>query len=162
MTDLVYDFITTGVDMVISAAILSSIVVMLYTSSALSVEITNSQATSETLRYYAKFNQYDNEAVSASDAIGAIIRYADDMPVVVMNDTGVRIVSTTGDGRVFYYDSTTGTDIEIDKSVATLVNYVTEMADMVWVATLETDGSSAGGIGVVQGIKFQLKAANSI
>ena len=157
MTDLVYDFITTGVDMVISAAILSSIVVMLYTSSALSVEITNTQATSQTLRYYAKFNQYDNEVVSASDAIGAVIRYADDMPVVIMDDTGMRIVSTNGDGRVFYYNPTTGLDEEIDKTVAELVTHVTEVTDKVWVATLDTDGSSAGGIGVVQGIKFQLK-----
>lgn len=157
MTDLVYDFITTGVDMVISAAILSSIVVMLYTSSALSVEITNSQATVETLRYYAKFNQYDDVVVSASDAIGAVVRYADDMPVIVMDETGITTVYTTGDGKVYYYDKSTGVTLEVDKSVSTLVTYITEVSGKHWFSELETDGSSAGGIGVVQGIKFKLQ-----
>lgn len=153
MTDLVYDYITTAVDMVISAAILSSIVMLLYTSSRLSVEIVNSQSTADTLAYYMQFNQYDNEECITSDIISALVKYADQMEVVVYDKSNHVIVHTTGDGYIYKGNGISTSNIirkrPADISIAIGNNNVYQ-------ATLVSVGETAG-IGAVESIVFKQK-----
>lgn len=150
MTDLIYDYITTGVDMVISGAILSSIVMILYTSSRLSVELNNSQATAETLAYYMQFNQFDNKNVLASDVIGTIIKYSSELEVVVYDSDGSTVIMRTmvGDPNIYLGGGTSNT---IPKNARELTNYI--MGDTKYHAKLVNVGDT-GGVGTVMGILF--------
>lgn len=150
MTDLIYDYITTGVDMVISGAILSSIVMILYTSSRLSVELNNSQATAETLAYYMQFNQFDNKNVLASDVIGTIIKYSSELEVVVYDSDGSTVIMRTmvGDPNIYLGGGTSST---IPKNARELTNYI--MGDTKYRAKLVNVGDT-GGVGTVMGILF--------
>lgn len=153
MTDLIYDYITTAVDMVISAAILSSVVMLLYTSSRLSVEIINSQSTADTLAYYMQFNQYDNEEVITSDVISALVKFADEVEIVVYDTSNNVVVHTTGNGYIYEGNGATEANI-IRKRPAEISAVIGNFN--IYHATLNTVGNTAG-IGAIESIVFNQK-----
>ena len=58
MTDLVYDYLTMGVDMMISAAMLAAIVVLLRGSVVLSQYSATQQMNTDRINYYKQYNMY--------------------------------------------------------------------------------------------------------
>ena len=63
MTDLIYDMFAQGVDMIVAAALLSSVVILLYTSSTLNAQISRQQSTTDTVMAVRKYNEFDNKIV---------------------------------------------------------------------------------------------------
>lgn len=90
MTDIIYDFISTGVDLILIGGILSSLIIMLRGSAQLTTVISNQQATSTELDYYLQYHKYnDSEGMSSADALSALVGYRSDMNVfVVIPDIG--------------------------------------------------------------------------
>ena len=88
MTDLIYDYISTGVDMLITAAILSGVVILLRSTITLNNYSANQQASTERIGYYKEFNKYDctNTLVTA-DILSAMIYYRYDLQIYVKVNT---------------------------------------------------------------------------
>ena len=86
MTDLIYDMFAQGVDMIVAAALLSSVVILLYTSSTLNAQISRQQSTTDTVMAVRKYNEFDNKIVYSADVISAIIGKTDDFYIYVLND----------------------------------------------------------------------------
>lgn len=103
MTDIVYDYLTMGVDMIISAVILTAIVVLLQTVTILNNYSAQQQATADRITYYKQFNMYDNtENLSSADIVSALIYYKGELDIKVKfscNDP------TSTSSKVLYYDS---------------------------------------------------------
>lgn len=119
MTDLIYDYISMGVDMLLTAAIVSAIVVLLRGTIILNQYSSNQQAASERINYYREFNKYDctNNLVSA-DVISAMLYYRYDLEVVIVCNDGTIFTnkpntSTQIDGSI-YRVSSSGTFAKID------------------------------------------------
>lgn len=84
MTDLIYDYISMGVDMLITAAIVSAIVVLLRSTIILNQYSANQQASAERVNYYKEFNKYDcTDTLVTADMISAMLYYRYDLEVVV-------------------------------------------------------------------------------
>lgn len=98
MTDLIYDYITTGIDLMLIGGILSAFIIMLKGSSQLSQVISNQQATAQEYDYYLRYHSYDDtKGLSSSDALSAMIGFRYDLYVVI----GI-------DGEYIYNDPRTG------------------------------------------------------
>ena len=70
MTDLIYDYITIGVDMIICAAVLAAVIVLLRGSVTLSQFSAMQQANADRVNYYKEYSIYDNTTgLSSADAI---------------------------------------------------------------------------------------------
>lgn len=107
MTDLVYDYITMGVDMILSSAILSAIVVMLYGSSALSHYSAMQQQNADSINYYMQYSMYDNTSGNSSSAvISALQYYKNDILVYVNGNYQVKTDPKTGKFQVKKSDGT--------------------------------------------------------
>lgn len=105
MTDIVYDYITMGVDMIISGVILTAIVVLLKTVTILNNYSAQQQAVADRITYYKQFNMYDNTAnLSSADVVSALIYYKGQIDIRVKFDCNDPRVSGTS---VLYYDNTT-------------------------------------------------------
>lgn len=88
MNDIIADIVSQGVDMLISAIILSSICTMLMTSQNLNIKINEQQAIQQELIEYRKHNQFDNTEVYAQDIISAIMKYRGSPTVAVSFPSG--------------------------------------------------------------------------
>lgn len=87
MTDLVYDFITTGVDLLLIGAVLSAMIVMMRGSTQLTQLISTQQTTTEEFNLYLKYHMYDNQDnLSTADAISAMVGYRYDLYVCIEVD----------------------------------------------------------------------------
>lgn len=150
MTDVIYDAITNGVDMVISASVLSSIVILLYMSSVLSGEISMSQATSETVAYYREFNQYNDTEILASDVIGTVLKYRKDLEIDIKLTGDFHVVVDPATG--IHYKEGTNIINDIQPTSVELSSYI--QSDTKYRASLITVGTT-GGIGTVKGIKIE-------
>lgn len=85
MTDLIYDYITIGVDLLISAVIISTLVILLRITTILNTYTVNQQVSSERLNYYREFNKYDKASIlTTSDVITAIMQYRHEMEIVIL------------------------------------------------------------------------------
>lgn len=169
MTDLVYDYITTGVDMIINAVILSAVVVLLRSTTLLNSYSANQQATSDRVNYYKEYNIYDNtQNLSSADVISSISFYKTSLDVVItgfdFDNSGV-IDSIVNDHNTgLYYKIVDGNKIGITYD---------ELRDLIkstdlFSAVLYEDGEMTQGYtgtpnlnsydgGLVTGIKFTLQ-----
>lgn len=99
MTDLVYDYISMGVDMILAAAILSAIVVLLRSSVVLSSYQANIAANSDRINYYKQFNMYDcTDTLCSADIMSALIYYRYDLKIVI----------DLGSNKILYNEPKTG------------------------------------------------------
>lgn len=74
MTDLIYDFISTGVDLLLIGAVLAAMIVMMRGSTQLTQLISDQQVTTEEFDYYLQYHAYDNQVgLSSADALSAIV-----------------------------------------------------------------------------------------
>lgn len=170
MTDLVYDYISTGVDMILMAAILSSIVVLLRSSMILSSYQADLTANSDRMNYYRQYNMYDNtDDLCSADVVSALIFFCHDHQLVV-NDTDGRLLvrNNTNDGT-FYFGPAASSHVPTGKAASDYeegdvctTQQLGEFlrSDWTWNAQLFEDGSSTGSShysgGIVTGIKFKV------
>ncbi len=124
MTDLVYDYISTGVDMIITAAILSAIVVLLRSSVILSGYQARMQSNSDRMNYYKQYNMYDNtDGLCTADVISALTYYRYDLQIVIVDGTSspenVLYHNDPNSGK-FYRGTGTGTEVSLDDIQSTL------------------------------------------
>lgn len=117
MTDVIYDYISMGIDMLVSAAVLASVIILLRSSSILSNVTAMQQANSDRINYYRQFNAFDNKEVNQADVVGLLLYYRNDMNIaVVKKDDHSRVCwTTTNDAKIHGanpdgYDSTNISD----------------------------------------------------
>lgn len=99
MTDLIYDYITQGIDLLICAAILSSVTVLLYANTQMQSAVALQQAYREEMRYYAQFNQYDNTTIKGTSVVSGSIHLEDTTKVFIIYKT-----HTNNTPTVLFYD----------------------------------------------------------
>lgn len=172
MTDVIYDFLSQGVDMIISGAILAGIVVLLRASTILSNYSANQQATADRLNYYREYNIYDQgEHLSCADAISCLMYYRFSIDVViecsntrsVVNpSTGLLVDVTTVDR--YYNDKSTGVFYRESEGVQESITYDALKSDIgssrIFNSMIYENGSSDPSLsgytgGVITGIKFE-------
>jgi hypothetical protein len=158
MTDLIYDYITMGVDMMISAAILASVIILLKSSTVLSNVAASQQATSDKLNYYREYSMYDNTSTLMSpDALSTITYYRYDLDIVIVLKSGT--ISNDKKTGKYYYQPNSGskTEVKYDTGTNNLVSLL--KSDMVFNSVLfenytTTPSSSGYQGGVISGIKM--------
>lgn len=90
MTDLVYDYITMGVDMMISAAILAAVVILLRGSTLLSIYSAQQQSTTDRINYYKEYAMYDcTQGLLSPDVLSTIVYYKYDLDIVIQDDSNI-------------------------------------------------------------------------
>ena len=113
MTDLVYDYITMGVDMMISAAILAAVVILLRGSTLLSVYSAQQQSTTDRINYYKEYAMYDcTQGLLSPDVLSTIVYYKYDLDIVIQDDVNIY----TNDKKTGKYYKN-GTQITYDQLV---------------------------------------------
>ena len=101
MTDLVYDYITMGVDMIISAAVLASIVILLRGATVLSQYSAVQQENADRVNYYKEYNKYDNtNQLTSADAKSAILYYRYDIQILIKISGNVYIKNDVKTGNI--------------------------------------------------------------
>lgn len=90
MTDLVYDYITMGVDMMISAAILAAVVILLRGSTLLSIYSAQQQSTTDRINYYKEYAMYDcTQGLLSPDVLSTIVYYKYDLDIVIQDGSNI-------------------------------------------------------------------------
>lgn len=118
MTDLVYDFITTGVDLLLIGAVLAAMIVMMRGSTQLTQLISNQQTTTDEFDLYLKYHMYDNQdGLSTADAISAMVGYRFDLTVCI-KDGSTYYVNDPDTGKYYVISSSDGSDPYLGKSSA--------------------------------------------
>lgn len=110
MTDVVYDALTNGVDMMITAAVLSVVVILLRSAVTLSSLSNAQQANADRVNYYRTFNAYDNTTITGADVVGCILKFQGEVEVVVQLGTRYLVAST--DGSIKVYNGANGAVLE--------------------------------------------------
>ena len=88
MTDIIYDFISTGVDLILVGSVLSAMIIMMRGSTQLTTLISNQQIVTEEFDYYLQYHMYDNqEGLSAADALSAMVGNRFDLIVCIKDNT---------------------------------------------------------------------------
>lgn len=160
MTDLIYDYITTGIDLMIAGAILASVIILLRSTTVLTTISATQQANSDRVNYYREFNQFDNRDVNQADVIGALLYYGKDMNVYVLNcKNGYRIYSDTSDGKIWLCDSSWN-KIQTLNTTTEIQQYI--LVDYTFKAQLYENGQARGTTpqtqyqgGVISGLYFK-------
>ena len=152
MTDLVYDYISMGVDMILTAAVLSAVVVLLRSSVVLSAYQANLQANSDRMNYYKRFNMYDcTNTLCSADVLSALIYYRYDLQIVVVgSDGGVLVSNDTHTGK--FYNGLNA-EMTIEQVQATLKANWTYSSNLVENGASQPTGEPYSG-GLITGIKF--------
>lgn len=119
MTDLIYDYITQGVDLILAAAILSSVVILLRSATVLSATSANQTANSQRLGYYREYAKFDcKDDLTCADALSAIVYYRDSVQInfypTAGNTTYVIQNDPTKDGKFFIKPDASHPAYEID------------------------------------------------
>lgn len=164
MTDIVYDYISMGVDMITTAVLLSAVVILLRSSTVLSNYNANQQANSERINYYRQFNAYDcKDNLSTADVVNALIYYRNDLYMFVYRKDGTMEIlsdSTKGqainpaDKSVYDYDTIKDKYTSSQKWSAVLYEDLLQYdtTTNTWLGTKSTSGYQGG---VVVGIEFR-------
>ena len=158
MTEIIYDYITQGVDMLISGVILTAIVVMLRSVTILNTYSANQQATTDRLNYYKEYAMYDcTDKLLSPDVLSAMVYYKYNLDIVVIigSNTYTNYIDA-GAGAAHQHEGKyykNGTEITYSQFVGDLgsnkkftANLVEDMTD-----TPSTTGYKGG---LITGLKF--------
>lgn len=126
MTDVIYDFISTGVDLLLVGAVLSALIVMMRGSTQLTTLISNQQIVTEEFDYYLQYHMYDNhDGLCSADALSAIVGNRFDLIVCIDGGDGNIYMNNPDNGN---YYKVTGTSNEKSMSdCAALCNAGTQL-----------------------------------
>lgn len=159
MTDLIYDYITLGVDMMISGAILASVIVLLRSSAILSTYASNQQQVSDRIGYYREYAMYDcTQELLSPDVLSTITYYRYSLEVVI--NMGNNVIYNDRNSGKYYLKEGSNNPIEISHD--TLVSRIgtsNMFKAYLWEDFQKTGANynlSTGGYqgGVVTGIQF--------
>lgn len=114
MNDVVADLISQGVDLLITAVILSSIVTMMTASQNLNARISEQQAIHSEIVEYRQHNAFDNTEVYAQDVITAIMKYRG-IPYVTVKIGGANFTWSSSSKSTNYSVSAIAEKITSDK-----------------------------------------------
>jgi hypothetical protein len=137
MTDLIYDFISTGVDLILVGSVLAAMIVMMRGSANLTTLISHQQVVTEEFDYYLKYHMYDNqEGLSAADALSAMVGNRFDLHVCIYDPaTKKSYMNNPGDGKyyevadTFFNANNTDTDGKMTTSEAAALCLPTKRLD---------------------------------
>lgn len=108
MTDLIYDFISTGVDLILVGSVLAAMIVMMRGSANLTTLISHQQVVTEEFDYYLKYHMYDNqEGLSAADALSAMVGNRFDLHVCIYDPAKNKSYMNNPDDGKYYKVSNT-------------------------------------------------------
>lgn len=103
MTDLIYDFISTGVDLILVGSVLAAMIVMMRGSANLTTLISHQQVVTEEFDYYLKYHMYDNqEGLSAADALSAMVGNRFELHVCIYDPVKNQILMNNPDDGKYY------------------------------------------------------------
>lgn len=153
MTDLVYDYISMGVDMLVSAAILASVVILLRSSTVLTNYAAQQQATSDRLNYYKEYVAYDctNDLLSP-DVLSCIVYYRYDLDIVIIQGS-----NTISNERSTGKYKCNGSYISYDDLVTCIGSNKKYKAN-IYEDGKSTASSSGYQGGTITGIKFEQRS----
>ena len=86
--DLIADLVIVGVNLMVSAAILSSVLLLFSIVGRLNEVIIEQETTSELMQEYAEFNKFDNSHVYPQDIVTAIYKYRGEPTISVSSSKG--------------------------------------------------------------------------
>ena len=162
MTDLIYDYITQGVDLILAAAILSSIVILLRSATVLSATSANQTANSQRLGYYREYAKFDcKDDLTCADALSAIVYYRDSVQVNFYPEAGdsSKVIKNepSKDGKFFIKPDASNPAYEI--TYQTLKDMCAEYVGKNYKARLFEDNSTTPSTtgyqgGIITGIEF--------
>lgn len=119
MTDVIYDFISTGVDLLLIGAVLSALITMMRGSTQLTTLISNQQIVTEEFDYYLQYHMFDNhDGLCSADALSAMVGNRFDLIVCIDDGAGNIYMNNPDDGN--YYKVSTGSE---GKSMAECAQY---------------------------------------
>lgn len=102
MVDLIYDFMATGVDMVLNGVVLALIISLIAIISVLGNKVAEQQANADLVNDYRKYAMYNNRTISLSDYQAAL--------TTLIGKTRINIVYlNAGRERQFGYQ-----DVDVD------------------------------------------------
>jgi hypothetical protein len=94
--------------MILTAAILSAMIVLLQTATTLTSVTAMQQANSDMVDYYRQFNHLDNTVVTSNDLLGYLTRYKNDLSAYIIAPSGHRITLENDVLTFLRYNSSTG------------------------------------------------------
>ena len=157
MTDMIYDYITMGVDLLINAVILAGIVLLLRNATILSQISATQQANADRINYYKEYAKFDcTTKLSSADVLSAMSYYKSDHVIVTIGQGGTKYVTQNGK---WYKTSASGQLVPSNmQEVSNALG-----ADWAFKAYLFEDGWSGNGSlstqgyegGTISGIKFE-------
>lgn len=148
MTDILYDYISMGVDMLIAAAIIAAVVMLLRGTTVLNAYSANQQSASERINYYKEYNKYDcTENLVSADVISAMLYYRYNIEIVIIDGDGNimftnKPTSNTSIDGTIYED---GSEVSVDYFRNKLEPHFT------WKAYLYEDSNNPSGNGTDAG-----------
>lgn len=156
MTDLVYDYITMGVDLIINAVILAGIVLLLKNASILSQISATQQANADRINYYKEYAKFDcTTNLSTADVLSAMSYYKNDHTIVVISDNGKY---STMHGNWYKHEadnSVTETDMKtVSEALGSIGLYKANLFEDDWSGdgSLSMEGYTGG---TISGVMFQ-------
>ena len=114
MTDLIYDALTMGVDMIISSVILSSIVMLLSSTQQLNSIQAMQTANADMMNYYREYNQFDNTDVNSSDVLGCILYYRGTLEVMINGYDNYERLYLDKDGKIWFWSDYRDTSTKVE------------------------------------------------
>lgn len=161
MTDLIYDALTMGVDMIISAVILSSIVMLLSSTQQLNSIQAMQTANADMMNYYREYNQFDNTDVNSSDVLGCILYYRGTLEVMINGYDSNERLYLDKDGKIWFWSDYTNESTKVeatDEKVRSFISvnrfYNAKLVEDSFGLSSETVVGSHYQGGVITGIIF--------
>ena len=118
MTDIVYDSLAAGIDMMIAATMFTMVVILLRGSNILLSYNTVQQTNANRVNYYKEYSMYDNKnGLSSADALSCIVYYKGEIEVVIKLTNGVQYYTkySSSNNKYNYYKSTSNSPISYDE-----------------------------------------------
>ena len=121
MVDVLYDWLSTHIDMFITGVAISALALMMSMSLQLSNQVTIQQENAHTISSYREFNQYNNKEISLSDYQAALATLVGTTRIVINDMTtgnryGLDWSSSQVPDAAYKFDSLVG-DVKINSKL---------------------------------------------
>ncbi len=126
MTDIIADAISQGVDLLVTAVILSAIVSMLSTATTVNAKVNEQQAMNQQLVEWREHNQYNGTVVYAQDVMSAILEFRGN-PYVRVTFTDIPAPNNVVLWRVGVTDSSEYTYTKVAAKLSSTYMYKAEL-----------------------------------
>ena len=148
MSDLIYDFFASAIDIVINAAILAGVVSLIMLITLLGRNVTEQQANSEQLAEYRKYAMYNNQILTLSDYQSSLAQLIGNTRISIIDETNGNSIQYNyqdikADDRWYRFDKT-NSDLKVTAEL---------FAPMVDGGAIKPWES-----GTVGGVQFKIKA----